>query len=156
MTRPVKIPRSKRESNPGYSALEVHGRENPSTAPAVAGVCLLRVVHLTTLQWPLQEKRDGVYLPSVPPPRWPSGSGVRLESGRSRFRIPLATGFFFLRGRVIPVTSKLALQWLPSQAPGVIGSALGLAGPVSVYCDWVRQKVWSATSISVWQHVKIV
>ena len=41
-------------------------------------------------------------------------------------------------GRAIPVTSKLALQWLPCQAPGVIGSALGLAGPVSVYCDWVR------------------
>ena len=33
---------------------------------------------------------------------------------------------------------KLALQWLPCQAPGVIGSALGLVGPVSVYCDWVR------------------
>ena len=24
------------------------------------------------------------------------------------------------------------------QAPGVIGSALGLVGPVSVYCNWVR------------------
>ena len=36
------------------------------------------------------------------PPRWPSGQGVRLESGRSRVRIPLAPGFF--RGRVIPVT----------------------------------------------------
>ena len=23
-------------------------------------------------------------------------------------------------------------------APGIIGSALGLLGPVSVYCDWVR------------------
>ena len=34
-----------------------------------------------------------------------------------------------------PVTSKLALQWLPCQAPGVIGSVLGLVGPVSVYCD---------------------
>ena len=44
----------------------------------------------------------------------------------------------FFRGRVIPVTSKLALQCLPCQAPGVIGSALGLVGPVSVYCDWVR------------------
>ena len=60
-----------------------------------------------------------------------------LESWRSRDRIPLAPGFFF-RGRVIPVTSKLALQWLPCQAPGVIGPALGLVGPVSVYCDWVR------------------
>ena len=44
----------------------------------------------------------------------------------------------FFPGRVIPVTQKLALQWLPCQAPGVIGSALGLVGPVSVYCDWVR------------------
>ena len=31
-----------------------------------------------------------------------------------------------------------SLQWLPCQAPGVIESALGLVGPVSVYCDWVR------------------
>ena len=36
-----------------------------------------------------------------------------------------------------------------------MGSALGLVGPVSVYCDWVRWKVWSAASISVWQHVKL-
>ena len=36
------------------------------------------------------------------------------------------------------MTQKLALQWLPCQAPGVIGSTLGLVGPVSVYCDWVR------------------
>ena len=56
----------------------------------------------------------------------------------------------FFQGRVIPVTRKLALQWLPCQAPGVIGSVLGL-----VYCDWVWVKVWSATSISVWQHVKL-
>ena len=26
---------------------------------------------------------------------------------------------------------------------------------MSVYCDWVRWKVWSATCISVWQHVKL-
>ena len=77
----------------------------------------------------------------------------RLVGGRSRVRIPLAPGF--CRGRVIPVTSKLALQWLPCQAPGVIGSALGLVGPVSVYCNWVRWKVRSATSISVRQHVKL-
>ena len=38
----------------------------------------------------------------------PSGYGVSMESGRSGVRIPLVTGFF--RGRVIPVTSKLALQ----------------------------------------------
>ena len=50
---------------------------------------------------------------------------------------------------------KIGTPVLPCQAPGVIGSALGLVGPVSVYCDWVRWKVWSATSISVWQHVKL-
>ena len=26
----------------------------------------------------------------------------------------------------------------PWQVPGVIGSALGLVGPVSVHCDWLR------------------
>ena len=46
-------------------------------------------------------------------------------------------------------------QWLPFRAPGIIGSVLGLVGPVSVYCDWVRWKVGSATSISVLQHVKL-
>ena len=34
--------------------------------------------------------------------------------------------------------SHSTLQWLPSQAPGVIGLALGLVGPVSVFCDWMR------------------
>ena len=58
-------------------------------------------------------------------------------------------------GRVMLVTSKLALQWLPCQGPGVIRSAPELVGPVSVDCDWVRQKVRSATSISMWQHVHL-
>ena len=58
-------------------------------------------------------------------------------------------------GRVIPVTEKLALQWLSCLASGIIGSLLGPVGPVSVYCDWVRLKAWSATSISVWQHVQL-
>ena len=35
-------------------------------------------------------------------------------------------------GRVILVTLKLPLLWLPLQAPGVIGVVLGLAGPPSV------------------------
>ena len=26
---------------------------------------------------------------------------------------------------------------IPFQAPDIIGSVLGLVGPVSVYCDWV-------------------
>ena len=41
------------------------------------------------------------------------------------------------------------------RAPGVKGSVLRLVGSVSVYCDWVRWRVGSATSISVWQHIKL-
>ena len=33
---------------------------------------------------------------------------------------------------------KIGTQWLPCQAFGVIGSALGLISLVSVYCDWMR------------------
>ena len=33
---------------------------------------------------------------------------------------------------------KKAFHWLPCQVPGEKGSALGLVGPMSVYCDWVR------------------
>ena len=40
--------------------------------------------------------------------------------------------------------------------PGVIGLVLGMVDQVSVYCDWVRWKVWFATSASVWQHVEII
>ena len=61
----------------------------------------------------------------------------------------------FFPGQVIPVISKVSLQWLPCQAPGVIGSALGLVGSVSVYRAWVRKTVLSATSISVWQHLNL-
>ena len=72
----------------------------------------------------------------VTPPRWPSGKASASRAEDPGFESPLAPGFF--RGRVIPVTQKLALLCLPCQAPGVIGSALGLVGQVSVYCDWVR------------------
>ena len=44
-------------------------------------------------------------------------------------------------GRVTPVASKSVLQWLPCQVRGLVGSALGLVGLVSVYCDWVRWEV---------------
>ena len=86
------------------------------------------------------------------PPHWPSGKAFALRAEDSGFNSRLRRDFF--RGRVIPGTQKLALQWLPCQAPGVLVSALGLVGLVSVYCDMVREKVWSATSVSVWQHVK--
>ena len=63
------------------------------------------------------------------------GLVVKASASRAGFE----SGIF--RGRVIPVTSKLTLQWQPCQAPGVIGSVLGLVGPVSVYCEWMRWKV---------------
>ena len=75
------------------------------------------------------------------------------RAGDPGFKSHLRRDFF--RGRVTPVTEQLALQWLSCQAPGVIGSVLGLVGPVSVYCDWVRWIVGSAASISVWQDVKL-
>ena len=37
-------------------------------------------------------------------------------------------------GQVILVTSKLALQWLSCQAPGVRALALELVYPVPIYC----------------------
>ena len=52
--------------------------------------------------------------------------GVRLESGRSRVGIPLAPDFF--RGQVMPVTKKLALQWLPCQARYRVSAGTGRPG----------------------------
>ena len=34
-----------------------------------------------------------------------------------------------------PVTEKWVLLWLLCQAPSVLGSVLGLVGPVLLYCD---------------------
>ena len=50
-------------------------------------------------------------------------------------------------------TSDLKIGNPVAALPGVKGSVLGLVGPMSVYCDWVRKKVRYATSISVWQHI---
>ena len=41
-------------------------------------------------------------------------------------------------GRVIPVTLKSVLQWLPCKMPCIIGSVPELLGAVSTYRDWVR------------------
>ena len=59
-----------------------------------------------------------------------------LGSGRFGVRIPLATGFF--RVESYHWHKNWHSQWLSCQAPGFIESALGLVGPVSVYCDWMR------------------
>ena len=56
-------------------------------------------------------------------------------------------------------TVKTVVTWRSSAAmtpaPGVIRTLLGLAGPLSVHCDWLEYRVWSATSISVWQHIHL-
>ena len=71
------------------------------------------------------------------PPRWLSGQSVRLESGRyevdSHLRREDISG--------VSHTSDLKISTpvaIPCLTPGVIGSALGLVGPVLVYCNWVR------------------
>ena len=57
--------------------------------------------------------------------------------------------------RVIPVTSKISTSVATPQGTWRYRVRLGLVGPVSVYCDWVKWKVSSATCISVWQHVQL-
>ena len=71
------------------------------------------------------------------PPRWPSGKASASRAEDPGFESRLRRDFFGVESyQWLPYQS--ALQWLPYQAPGVIGSALGLVGPVSVYSDWVR------------------
>ena len=49
-------------------------------------------------------------------------------------------GLFIFRSS--HTTDELVVQELPCKPPGVIGSALRLAIPASVYCDWVMQTTW--------------
>ena len=61
-----------------------------------------------------------------------SASMIPAPGFESRFRLDL------FPGRITHTDFKTGSpQWLPCQAPGVIGSALGLVGPVSVYCGWL-------------------
>ena len=60
-----------------------------------------------------------------------------------------------LLSKLLKALEEMTYYFVVHTGPGVIRSVLGLVGPVPVYCDWVRWKVWSATSTSVWQHVKL-
>ena len=93
-------------------------------------------MHRLSLDFYTDPKELGTATPVREVPHWPSGLGVCLRSRRSQVWIPLAPGFF--QGQVIPVTSKLALQWLPCQATGIIGSTLGLVSP-SVSILWLGE-----------------
>ena len=73
---------------------------------------------------------------------WSGGTGIRLESSRPTFHS---------RSRRKSL-SRSSQNWYPGHYPV---RCLRRVGPVSVYCEWVRQEVWSATSISVWKHVQL-
>ena len=64
---------------------------------------------------------------SFRPRRWPSGYGVRHESGRSWVWIPLATGFF--RGWVIPVIRNRYSSGYPARRLAIKGQCW----------DWLAQ-----------------
>ena len=85
------------------------------------------------------------------PLRWPSGKGVRLQSGGSWVDSCLRHGSYSETSHTNDIKNGTPVATLP----GVIGSGLELVDPSSLYCHWVWQKVWSATSISVWQHVRL-
>ena len=78
---------------------------------------------------------------SPPPPPLPprdSLAGLVVKASASEVEDPgfesrLRRDFFWVES--YQWLQNLALQWLPCQAPGVIGSAPGLVDPVSVYCD---------------------
>ena len=80
-------------------------------------------------------------------PRWPSGSGVRLESGRSGVGIPRAPGFFSRSSHTSDLKTGTPVATLPDAWCYRVSAVTGW--PVSVYCDWVRWKFWSATYLSV-------
>ena len=50
-------------------------------------------------------------------------------------------GSLTVSGQVKLETLILVLMCLPFHIPGMIEPELGLAGPFSVYCDWVRYLV---------------
>ena len=67
----------------------------------------------------------------------------------------LTNGYTASPAPVIPVTYKWVLWWLRGQASGVIVSVLELVGPVSEYCDWVKEWILSTSSFPVWLHVQL-
>ena len=113
----------------------------PSVVPILLSDTVLRNVNPLgglVVRSPSQKRKiQGSPLALPGPPRWAQWLRRPPRELKILGLIP-AYDVLIFPGRVIPVTSKLALQWLPCQAPGVKGSVLGLVGPVSVYCDWMR------------------
>ena len=74
-----------------------------------------------------------------------------LESGRSRVPIPLAPGFFPGSSHTSDLKTGTPVATLPGAWRYRVSAGTGRPG----VGDWVSWKVGSATSISVWQHVKL-
>ena len=68
-----------------------------------------------------------------------SGLAVRcpLQERQTRDPVPFSLWGFSGHSCTADLVTLL-LYWLPCQAPGDKRLALGLVGPVSVYCEWVR------------------
>ena len=56
---------------------------------------------------------------------------------------------------VIPVTSKIGTPVAILPGAWRCKVSTGTGWPSVIYCDWVRWKVWSANSVSVWQHAQL-
>ena len=54
------------------------------------------------------------------------------------FESPLRRDFFSGSSHTSDFKIGTPVQWLHCQVPDIIDSAMGLVGPVSEYCDWVR------------------
>ena len=87
------------------------------------------------------------------PSRWSSGSGVRLESGRPWVWFPPALGFFSGPSHTSDLKIGTPVPTLPGAWRYRVSPGTGWLG-VSVLC-WVRYKVRSVTSVSVWQYVHL-
>ena len=59
--------------------------------------------------------------------------GLVVKASASRAEDPVYDGIF--PGSSHTSDLQIGTQVLPCQAPDVVGSVLGLVGPVSVYCD---------------------
>ena len=92
-----------------------------------------RTASPTSYSGPRSRRWTRLSCPCQPPPRGPGGKAPASWAADLSSILSFAQGLFV--GRVIPVTATLEHQWLHYQAPGVFGSALGLAGPVSVYYE---------------------
>ena len=164
MTLPRKNPGAERDSNPGSSALEadalttrptrrskkkkkkkktylrkhINSGSQAQNLPDLSLWCGRRLQgHCSILPTSLAPGDPVHFCPRRPgcpnlcftrPPRWPRAEDPGFES---RLRRDFS-------GSSHTSDSKIGTPVATLPGAGRIGSALGLVGPVSVYCDWVR------------------